>query len=127
MMNSLISKWGSIVIVIIIAGILLLSLVNSASGISTWISDTYLPKKYLIIEYAGMRFIMYGQFSDTHKGGKYDNNQTSGNYVFKLIQEIKTITPIERKYTYPIDISVDANFNSRQIRSSDRNGPTTKE
>jgi len=124
MMNSIVTKWGSVIIVTIITGILLLSLVSSTAGISTWISDTYLPKKYLIIEYGGMRFIMYGQFAADDEQ-KCENNTTkkfdTGKYVLRILSEIKTVVPIERTYEYPVDVEVDSNFNSRQIRSSQRN------
>ncbi len=117
MMNAMFTKWGSVIILVVILGVLGVSLFDVSKGISTWLTDSYLPKKYILIEYGGVRFVMYGQFPNQYE----DYNQTKPiNFVNNIMNLVLHAKPITREYDYPIDVNFDSNFNSRQIRSSSR-------
>ncbi len=109
-MISLFTKWGSAIVLIFVIGTIIIGLLSGPSGISNWLGDSYLPKKYLLVEYGGMRLLLYGQFGDSNVTNKVNN----------MIKAFSHLPPLDRNYTYPVNINIGSDFNSRQIRSSNR-------
>ena len=122
-MNNLISKWGTVVILIITVGTIIMMFAQGTHGISNWFGDNYLPKKYMIVEKYPVRIILYGQFEDYNPTDPDDVNG-SNNRANNLIQILQQLDKMEYKKgtfsDYNMEIKVNSDFNSRQIRSSDR-------
>ena len=121
-MFNMITKWGAVIVGLIVIATIVMQFSSSVSGLSNWFGDNYLPKKYLIIEKYPVRLILYGQFRDYN----YDKNSTykssiKTSDIIKLIQTIETVKYREGKFSkYQMDVNFDSDFNSKQIRSSDR-------
>ena len=127
MMNFL-TKWGAVAIGLVVLATIVMQFSASVSGISNWFGDNYLPKKYMIIEKYPIRIIMYGQF-DNYEW--IDNDSDINNSIHKEHRRTNNIENLLRTMDklhyekgtfsdYNIMIDVDSDFNSRQIRSSDR-------
>ena len=123
------SKWGAIVVLIIIIATLITTFTKSIHGISTWIGDHYLPKKYMILEKYPVRIIVYGQIDDIVDTTEDSNSSKKiyGTKTSNLIRIIKAMDSIhyeDGKFNpYTIDVNFNSNFNSKQIRSSQRSIP----
>ena len=119
------TKWGTIIIVTTLVASLVAVFSSSVSGISTWISDNYLPKQYVVLEKYPVRIILYGQVSDMVEN-VIDGNTSSLSHIrtsniIKIIEAMDAVHYYDGNFSsYKIDVNFNSNFNSKQIRSTNR-------
>ncbi len=119
-MNTLYTKWGSITVALFIIGVITLSLVEGTKGVSTWFTDSYLPKKYLIAEKYPVRVILYGQFEHMDQHDMNTTVDTRSDTIIAIIEALDKVQHQEGNFVYPISVNVESQFNSKQIRSKQR-------
>jgi len=121
-MNNATTKWGALAVVSVMIGMIVFVFVRSTEGVSTLFSDHYLPKKYIILQKYPVRIILYGQFPELVPNQLVENNMSKNrsNYIIDVIRALNDVKSEKGSFGNQIDINVNANFNSKQIRSSDR-------
>ncbi len=121
-MNNVTTKWGALAVASVMIGMIIFVFVRSTEGVSTLFSDHYLPKKYIILQKYPVRIILYGQFPELVPDHFVENNisRNRSNYIIDVIRALNDVKSEKGSFGNQIDINVNANFNSRQIRSSDR-------
>jgi len=116
-MINLITKWGAVIVLLIAISSIIMVFAHSFHGISNWFGDNYLPKKYMIIEKYPIRIIMYGQFENFGLSENRSSNRTDG--LLKILQTMDKMEYKEGNFSdYNININVNSDFNSKQVRSS---------
>ncbi len=108
------NQLGYIVILAVIVGSIIVTIISGVDGMSSWFNDKYIPKKVLILEKFPVRIIMYGQYIDVNS----TNSRTSE--IIRLINALNTVNHQEGKFGNVLDMNFNSNFNSRQIRSTQR-------
>jgi len=124
-MSSLFTKWGSLIVLAFVVGTIVMVFASGVSGLSSWLGDSYLPKKYLIVEKYPIRIILYGQFADEPIHARNDNNYTGYKsnrfeYILKAIEALDKTQGKDGNFPETLNINVNSDFNSKQIRSSNR-------
>ncbi len=107
------TKWGYIIIIIFILVTIIIGVLSGGVGLSTWLSENYVPKKIFIVEKYPVRIIMFGEYSDVSPSEK-------GEQILKLIQELNKVKFEKGTFTDELNINVGSNLNTKQIRSSQR-------
>ncbi len=120
MMTSIVTKWGSIIVFILVIGMVGLATINTASGVSTWLTDNYLPKKYMIAEKYPVRIIVYGQFKDIEDSKIQDKKDA---FFLELITALAAVPDKNGSFGNNYSIDFDSDFNTKQIRSTARSNP----
>jgi len=119
-MTNILTKWGAVVVLIIVLGSIVMMFSSGAAGLSNWIGDNYLPKKYMIIEKYPVRIIMYGQFMEEPLYLDQNGTSRTANLIY-ILQQLDKMEYRKGTFSdYNMNIKVDSDFNSKQIRSSSR-------
>ncbi len=126
------SKWGTVVIVTLVLGTVILSLFGTAkNGFSTLFSDSYIPVKMFIIEKYPARVIIIGEYRDVAHYATSDVNTTdinteselvlsSQNNMLKLIDKVLSVPEHNGTFDWDMNFNFNNQFNTKQIRSTQR-------
>ena len=120
------NKWGSMIVLTFIVGTLAATVLSGINGFSSWLGDSYIPKKYIILEKYPVRVIIYGQFGDNKRdkdSNCTDTERCNNRAVLNIISLIRALDSVQyAKGSFGNDINVnfDSNFNSKQIRATNR-------
>ncbi len=116
-MNNIFTKWGTYMVLIIVVGSIVVAVAAGGKSVSTWLSDNYLPKKIMILEKYPVRILMYGQYSDSINESLSVKKK---NHLVDIINALDKVKHEPGQFQYQIDVNFGSNFNSKQIRSTER-------
>jgi hypothetical protein len=112
-MFNILTKWGAAIILIVIAGTVLLSMMKSIGGTSTWFNDNYVPRRIMVIENYPVRIILLGEFDDKNETMKTNN-------LIHLINAVNDINHSDGEFKWDLSIDFGHDLNTKQIRSSNK-------